>query len=305
MSTRAHDLTRMGMPRRVIRSIARRVVKAFQDNGLGTYASAIAFQLVTAVVPLALFAFGIVGFLNLQEIWTRDLAPTVKESVSGPAYQLLDQTLRDVLTHKRFEWVTIGALLAVWQLSGAVRASMGALDVIYGARRRRSLRETLTRSLWLSAAGALLVFACIAVVAGAPLVYGDVGPVAGVLLFLVRWAIGGALLLLAVGLLVQFGPTKPQPVGWTSVGSVLVVVAWALTSIGFALYLQLLAGGSLFGHLFTVVVAIAYFYAASIAFLVGVQTDAVLRARAGDAPGPSRRGTSKRSKRPSRPVART
>jgi membrane protein len=289
----------------IARTVAKDVVDEFQDNGLGTFASAIAFQVMTAIVPLALFGFGLVGFLDLREVWSRDLAPTVEESVTRPAFELLDQTVRDVLTHKNIAWVTFGSLLAIWQLSGAVRASMSALDRIYGAGKRRTLGETLTRSLWLAAAVTALVFAAIAVIVGTPLFLGDVSAPLAIALFIARWAIGGALLLLAVGLVVHFGPARAQDVGWTSVGSVLVVAAWAITSIGFGVYLSLVAGNSLFGHLVTVVVGLGYLYGASLAFLFGVQLDAVIRARAGDAPAPSPRAVETMSARPSRPAART
>jgi membrane protein len=282
-----------------------RVVKDFRDHELLLFASAISFQVLTAVVPLALLGFGLLGFFSFHEVWSKDLAPDLEKQVSRPVFELLDQTVRDVLSDKQTLWVTFGAVLAIWQLSGATRASMGALDRIYRARRRRTIRETLTRSIWLAAAGMLCVFAATAIIVGTPLLVGDLGTLASIGLFLARWLVGGVLLLLAVGLLVHFGPAKPQDVGWTSVGSLLVVIAWAITSIGFGIYLQLIAGNSLFGHLVTVVVGMGYIYGASIAFLIGVQVDAVLRDRVDEEPMRPRLGSSMKSRRSSRPVART
>ena len=285
--------------------IAKRVLSEFQQNNLNTWASAIAFQLLTALVPLALLACGIAGYLSLQEVWTEDLAPRLKENVSEQAYAFINQTVQEVLGEKRGLWVTLGAAIAIWQLSGAVRASMGALDRVYHEKKGRGFDKTWLTSLWLAAAGAALVFAAVAVVSVTPLLLGDTGPVLAVLLFVARWALGGAMLMLAVWLLVHYGTADHQPFGWASLGSILVVVLWALTSIAFMAYFRLIAGDSLFGHLVSVVVLIGYFYAAALAFMVGVQTDAVLRASADAASGPPRPGRSATSPPPSPRAART
>jgi membrane protein len=285
--------------------IAKRVVHEFQQNNLNTWASAIAFQLMTALVPLALLACGLAGFLSLQSVWTDDLAPQVKSSVSGPAYQVLDQTVKGVLQEKRALWVTIGALIAIWQLSGAVRASMGALDRVYHERQGRSIKETWDTSLWLSAAGAALVFVSVAVVSGLPLLVGDLGPLLGPLFFIVRWLLGGAVLLLAVWLLVHYGTAHPQPVRWASLGSLLVVGLWAVTSIAFVGYFRLIAHNSLFGHLVSLVVLIGYLYATALAFMLGVQADAVIRESAGAAAEQPRPDRSASSPPPARRAAQT
>lgn len=280
-----------------------RVAAAFRENHLSLYASAIAFQVLTALAPLLLFGMALAGVLSLDELWRGELSETVAEQVSPTAFALIDQTVHDVLTHKRVVWVTLGAVLAIWQLSGAVRASMAALDRIRGTE-RRPFKEVVGRSLWLAAAGTALVFAAMAVVVGGPLVVGDLPAGLGVLFFLARWAVAGALLLAAVGLLVHFGPERRSDAAWTSVGSLLVVVAWALTSIAFGAYLSV-AGGTLFGHLVTVVVLIGYLYGASLAFMIGAQADAVLTAAAaGAARGRRRRGRSGRFRRPARRAAR-
>jgi uncharacterized BrkB/YihY/UPF0761 family membrane protein len=72
-----------------IRTLARDVVAGFAAHDLLTYASEIAFQVMTALVPLALFAFALLGFLDFSEVWTRDLAPQVKEQVSSAVFSAL------------------------------------------------------------------------------------------------------------------------------------------------------------------------------------------------------------------------
>ena len=56
------------------------------------------------------------------------------------------------------------------------------------------------------------------------------------------------------------------------------MAGWLVMSLGFGLYLREIADyNSIFGGLATVVVLIAYLYAAAVVFLGGVQLDALVR----------------------------
>jgi membrane protein len=90
--------------------------------------------------------------------------------------------------------------------------------------------------------------------------------------------VGTALLALAVGLLVHYAPGVRRPLPWVSFGTLLVIAGWVVMSIGFSVYLtQIASYGSVFGHLATVIVLMAYLYAVAVVFLAGAQVDAVVR----------------------------
>jgi membrane protein len=264
-------------------SIARKgraVVDAFVANDLLTFASAISFQILSSIVPFLLFAFGMLGFLALEDVWRDELAPGIEPAVSEPAFAVIDGAIEKALGSRNVFWVTAGFLIALWEVSGAVRAVMGVLNRVYGDPTHR----TWGRRMAVSTAIALMVGACwlaaIAVVVLGPLLYGDVGPLLGVLLFVVRWALAGALLLLAIAVMLHFAPERHQPLHWVTFGSVLIMAGWVLMSIGFGVYLREIADyNSIFGGLATVVVLIAYLYASAVVFLGGVQVDALARDR--------------------------
>ena len=257
---------------------ARAVVDGFVANDLLTSASAISFQILSSIVPFLLFAFGMLGLLQLEDVWREELAPDVKAAVSAPAFAVIDDAIEKALDSRNVFWVTAGFLIALWEVSGAVRAVMGVLNRVYGDTTRRSWG----RRMLVSSALALMVGACwlaaIAVVVLGQLLIGDVGPLAGALLFVVRWAVAGALLLLAVAVLLHFAPERHQPLHWVTFGSVLIMAGWVLMSIAFGVYLREIADyGSIFGGLATVVVLIGYLYASTVVFLGGVQIDALVR----------------------------
>lgn len=260
------------------RKLVSEVVGGFDRNDLLTYASAISFQILTAIVPFLLFALGLIGFLELDAVWAKDLAPEVEPRVSREVFSVLDETVTQVLEERRGFWVTAGFALALWQVSGAVRAVMGALDGVYGTRRQRPASERYPLSLWLSVAVGGLITAAFCVVRFTPLLLGDGGWLVDVLLFLGRWLAAVALLALAVGLLVHYAPGVTRPLPWVSFGTLLVIVGWIAMSVGFWLYLTRIADyESVFGHLATAIVLMAYLYTGATVFLAGAQIDAAVR----------------------------
>ena len=264
-----------------VRDLTRDVLRSFQRNGLANFASAIAFRVVLALVPLLLFLLALIGFLDLEEIWRQDVAPELKKTASEAAYRLVNDTVGEVLSRKQVWWLSAGLLLTLWELSSATRVAMTAMDRIYGYYRRRSFFEVLPRSVALGAAMGICAVGAIAVVRFGPLVTGDVHGALTLVSFVVRWLLAAVLLALGVGLLVRYGSATRQPVPWVSVGTGLVLAAWVLTSIAFGLYATYIASyGSVFGHLATFFVLLIYVHLIANAFLVGIQLDANVRERA-------------------------
>jgi membrane protein len=96
----------------------------------------------------------------------------------------------------------------------------------------------------------------------------------------VRWPVAVVLLWLTVTFVVRLAPAEQRPPGRVTFGSTLVIVSWFLTSAVFVWYLTNVASyASIFGALATVVVVLTYIYVASIAFLTGVQLDALVQQR--------------------------
>jgi membrane protein len=266
------------------RDLAGDAVRRFEEHDLLTSASAISFQVFTALVPFLLFAFALLGFLSFDDVWRDHVAGHVKPNVSPAMYQVIDDTVTKVLASGQLFWMTAGLALTIWQVSGAVRAAMGALNRIYRVDRDRPWRRRMLVSTALSVAVGAALLLAIAVVSGTPLVYGDVGQPAGAALFVVRWTVAGALMLLAIGLLLRYGPAARRPMRWVSLGTLLVVVAWVAMSIAFGVYLRFIASyASVFGNLATIVVLMGYVYLSAAVFLAGAQLDALIRRRVDEA----------------------
>jgi membrane protein len=280
------------------RKLARQVISGMEEHDLLTYASAIAFQVMTALIPMALLVLSVMGFLQLESVWTQDLAPQVKEQVSPQVFAVLDDVVRKTLGSKQGWWLTIGVVFTLWQASGVARAIMGALSSVYGDGDDRSFVRRYVTSVGLGLGVALVVIAALvdARFGESILGLGDVPWAAEVVLFVVRWGLALALLSTAVWLLLRFAPAHPGPHRWVSFGSGLCVLAWVLTSVVFGIYITDIANyGSIFGSLATVFILMTYLYVSACAFLIGAQLDAIVRhdetgSRSGSPSSASRRG---------------
>jgi membrane protein len=266
----------------------RTIHRCFDEHEILHSASAIAFQVLFALVPLGLFMLALVGFLDLDRVW-RDAAAEIRPKVSPAAFTIIDDTAQKILHQQAPFWLTAGAALAIWRLSAAMRATMGALDRVYGTNGDRSLGAEIRTSVGLSLATTVLVLAALAVVYLGPVAVDVSGALAQSASFVVRWALALALGVAAVGLLIHYAPAKPHPLGWVSRGTLLAAGCWLLGTAGFAFYVTELADyGSVFGSFATIFLLLTYLYLSATAFLVGVEIDA--RARDGE-PAAQRRSS--------------
>jgi membrane protein len=266
------------------------VAHLFMGNNLLTYASAIGFQAIFALVSLSFTGLAVLGFLSLGEVWTEDIAPDVADRTSSAAFAVIDETVQRVLSSQRGFWLTLGAALALWNVSSGVRAAMGALDDIYGARERRSFVPRVAVSLAIAVPLSLLFLGAVAAAQLSPEIAGWLLPGGGfaVAARFIGWVVAVALLTVAVWVIVRFGPSVRQPSSLVSLASLLVVSFWLLASLAFGFYATSIASyGSVFGSLAFVFVLLTYLSISTIAFLAGVQADAYLRGIRAD---PSRTG---------------
>jgi membrane protein len=264
------------------RELTRAILDGFKRNDLLTYSSAISFRILTAIIPFALFVLAVAGLLDLSNVWRDHLEPEIRANVSPALFAVISNAVNKVFAGRQLLWATVGGGLALWQVSGAVRAVMGALGRIYGAPTERPYLRRYTVSFALSIeVGACFILAILCLLLAPFFSVAHPGVAWGVFAFVVRWALAAGLLLLAVGLLVRHAPATDQPLPWVSLGATIVIGLWVIVSVIFYFYLTAIASyESAFGSLAAVIVVMAYLYISTTVFLFGAQLDAIIRAQA-------------------------
>jgi membrane protein len=263
------------------RAGAAALLDGFRRHDLLTYASAISFQILTAVVPFLLFILAVAALLHEHGLWRNHLAPQIQGNVPPAMFAVIRSAVNTVFARQAALWATLGGVLALWQVSGAVRAVMGALSRIYHAPAQRPFVKHYAVSFALSVeVGLAFVLAALCLLF-APFVWSaHHGPLAA-LGFVVRWTLVVALLFVVVAVLVHQAPARRQPLPWVTLGAAIVTVSWLAASVLFYFYLNDIASyETVFGSLADVIVAMAYLYISTVTFLFGAQVDAIVRHQA-------------------------
>ncbi len=119
------------------RELLKALLDGFTEHDLLTYSSAISFQILTAVVPFAMFVLALAGLFRLNDVWRNHVGPEIRTHFSTAVFSVISSAVNKALSRKQLLWATLGGGLALWQVSGAVRAVMEAFAQIYGASYER------------------------------------------------------------------------------------------------------------------------------------------------------------------------
>jgi membrane protein len=261
---------------RRLRLLARETLDELRELSLLTYASAIAFRALVALIPLTLLGLGLLGALGLDDVWRESIAPAIRERVTSEVFRAVDSTVERILRSSRAGLIALAGSLALWHLTMAMRVATVALNRIHGEEESRPFARRIGTWIGLAVVTLVCLVGSVLVLVAVPRLGGD-----GIVRFALaagRWALAIALLTLAVALVVRYTPAEhPQP-RWASAGSALIIGVWIAASVAFRWYVSSVADfESPVGHLTVFLVLTAYVFTTSAIFLVGVQLDEVLR----------------------------
>ena len=249
-------------------------VDLFAEDNLLTYASAIAFQALVALVALVLLAVAVLGEIGRTDVWTKQLAPKLHGHVLPDVFLGIDQTFEKVFHTSSGGLIAFASVLTIWEISGVVRACMGAISKVYDSEEDRKWYIRFALSLGISVVlTAALVGAILLGTAASGAVHGGWGfPFA-----ILRWLVAALLIGFAFGLLVRYAPVERRATRWASAGAALVVVGWVAQSLIFAEYLRAASYRSAAGSLLLVYVLTTFLYVGAIVLLVAIELDELLR----------------------------
>jgi membrane protein len=256
------------------KKIVRLWVDLFDRHNLLTYASAIALRTFIAAVACTLFSLGLLGAAHERRLWKDTIAPQIEPKVLPQVFDGIDQTVQRVFGSSSAGLLALASALAVWEVSGIIRAAIGALDEIYETPEPRPFWVRFPLSFGLAILFLSAMLGAIAIIwagHGAP---GSLGVVALIL----RWPAAIALVAFAFELIVRYAPAEHRRTRWASFGSMLVVVGWIGETLIFGEYVRTLANfRTPVGSLEVFIFLATYFYVASIVLLVAMELDELVR----------------------------
>jgi membrane protein len=264
-------------------AIFRRAVKRFNADHMTNIAAALAYYAFLAIPSALLIAVGLFGlFAGPSAVST--VIGKLHGIVPGQATSLLDGSLKTLTQHKgtSVAVLSIGGVLALWSLTGAMQNLMWAFNIAYDRDEGRGfVRRRIT-------ALGMLVFALIGfALAFGVLVLGPhlstwIGDALGartpvkIAWYVAEWPLLVFGLLVAFAGLMHLGPDVKHP-RWRflSFGSVVAIVIWLLASAAFAFFASRLGSyNKTWGSLAAVVVMLTWLWLSSVALLFGAEINA-------------------------------
>jgi uncharacterized BrkB/YihY/UPF0761 family membrane protein len=113
--------------RQSFNELVRLWVDLFDRHNLLTYASGIAFQALVALIALVLLVVAILGEIGRRDVWTKHVGPQIQPKVLPAVYSGIDRTFEKIFHTSSAGLIAFAAFVTVWEISGVVRACMGAL----------------------------------------------------------------------------------------------------------------------------------------------------------------------------------
>jgi membrane protein len=258
---------------RSFEKIVRLWVDLFSRHNLLTYASAIALRMFIAAVACTLFGLGILGATHQGQLWQQTIGPAIEPKVLPDVFAGINQTVTKILGSSTAGLLALASALAIWEVSGIVRAGIGALDEIYETRETRPFWIRFPLSWGLAVLVLASMLGAIGIVWAGHASGGWSVPV-----LILRWPAAVVLVAFAFELIVRWGPDENRRVRWASLGSVLVVVGWIGETLIFAAYVRSFADfRTSVGSLEVFIFVATYFYIAAIVLLVAMELDELVR----------------------------
>jgi membrane protein len=262
---------------RSFKAIVRLWVELFARDNLLTYASAIALQTLVAAISCALLGLGILGAAHDTSLWSRTIGPAIEPRVLHEVFRGANAVVQEVFSSSSAGVIAFAACLAVWEVSGVVRAVIGALNSIYETEEERPWWIRFPLSLGVSVVFMVALLGAILLLIAVHAPGAWEWPVA-----IVRWAAAIGLIVVAFGALVRLAPAEHRATRWASAGAALVVGCWVVESLIFRWYVSSVADfKTAIGSVVVFLVLTSYLYVGAIILLVGMELDEIVRLDAG------------------------
>jgi membrane protein len=268
-----------------VMDLMKRSVKNFLADDMTTYAAALAYQVLFSIFPFIIFLVALLGFFHMPQFfdWLREQAQAL---VPGQAMEQVNQII-DQVQQPKSGLLSIGAIMALWAASAAVRALMNALNFAYEAKETRPAWKLYPLSVvYTIGIAAMLILSAVLLLTGPQAIEWIASQIGLKDLFVtlwtwLRWPVSFLLLILVVAIIYWAAPNVKQKFRFITPGAFIAVVVWIAASLGFGYYVSNFADyGAMYGSLGAIVILLLYFYISAAVLLLGAEINAEIERHA-------------------------
>jgi membrane protein len=276
------------------RELGKRVWSEIQEDHVFGRAAELSYYFLLALFPFLIFLTSVIGLILGSGTGTRhQLFDYLGRIMPPSAFQLLDNTMREVSASSSGGKLSFGVLAALWAASNGLSAITATLNTAYDLEESRPWwKQRLTAISLTMALSILIILALVLVVAGGHIAewltstFG-LGPVFPVVWKIIQWPVVLGCMILAFALIYYFAPDfREQSWTWLTPGAAIGVALWLLVSIAFRVYLSFFNSYSAtYGSLGAVIILMLWLYFTGAAVLIGGEINSEIEhaaARQGD-----------------------
>ena len=268
----------------------------FFEHPMATYAAALAYRGLFGLFPFLLILVVLASALGFSDFFDRAVeharaqsAEQVPQQLEPVVEQGREQIQPLVGMVERAEQRASSELLyfsiavALWSVSAVARTLTEALDIAYQVTETRPWWKGLLLSLVFGPVLALMVIVSVALMLIGPQVVEGFASLVGLadafvsLWTWLRFPVALSLLAMVLSVVYRYGPDTRLRFRSVVVGAALAVVLWAISSVGFSIYLANFANyGVTYGSLGAAVGLLFYLYLSASVVLLGAEVNAAI-----------------------------
>jgi membrane protein len=256
--------------------------KEIMEDNVFDGAAAIAFYLMLAIFPAAIFLIALLPYLpiaHLKEAVYDFLMQVMPENAS----QLFIGIIENVTSQQKGGILSFGLVFALWSASSGMGSIMQQLNVTYDVTDSRSYIKFRATAIFLTLISVVLIISAFSLIVLGGVMQGWLISLLGrseaILIFFVifRWVIIVLLLLLALACIYYFGPDVEQEFKFVTPGSVIGVIVLIGISLLFRFYITNFSDyDATYGSIGAVIVLILWLYIAGLVILLGSEVNALI-----------------------------
>lgn len=258
--------------------------KVMDTDALGN-AAQVAFYFSFAFFPLLLFLVSLFGIiLESTEEWKADLYTYLAQIMPQSAYDLVHDTLEEIVEGGTGGKLTLGLLITLYSASAGVDSLRSGLNSVYEEDEKRSWWWTKLLALLLTLLFIILIgVALIVVTAGwklAQVGFQSIGMDVSspIVLGAIQWTSVVVVLTFVTAVIYSVLPSfKKFKWVWITPGAIVAIILWLALTSGFKLYLQYFnTYNKTYGSLGAVIILMLWMYLTAVAVLIGGAINSVL-----------------------------
>ncbi len=267
-------------------SVWRLVFARLKADRVTVAAGAFAYRWFLSIFPLIIALLGAASLVTIPHHVIANLIHGATVALPSGAATVVTQSLTNAQLHAGGGITTtaVASIIALWSATSGMVVMEEGLDMAYGLPTDRSFLVRRMVAIPLLASSVLFGGAAsVLTVFGSSLgrLFAHVVPIHGPLFAAtwdtLRWVVALALVDLLLRVIYYLAPNRRSRWRWTSLGTVVATLTWALVSLGFSFYTSKFGSfGSTYGAFAGVAILIFWLYLTGLAILMGAEIDAVL-----------------------------